>query len=270
MLDQTVSVATAHLIDPSPTPPPGDFVQLEIVIPALNEARRIGATLREVSAHLARLPFTCMITVVDNGSADATADVVKEWDNPLVPIRLIGCSRRGKGAAVKAGILRSTAAWVGFCDADLATPISALDSVLPLLAGGAPVVIGSRRCGGASYVTAQPRVRRVGSWAFRRLTRSLAGDFSDTQCGFKFFDHAAAQRIFAEVTAAGFTFDLDVMAAAKRLDLAVSEIPVEWSDQAGSTLRPLEHGREVLREVRVLRKMSDSAQSHRRPVADRA
>ncbi len=225
----------------------------ELIVPALNEAQRIGATLRAIVGHLEHLPFPCTVTVVDNGSADATADVVKSLVNSSVEVRLIGCRQRGKGAAVKAGILSSQATWVGFCDADLATPISCLDDVLPLLSTGTQVVIGSRRCGGASYATAQPPLRRLGSWGFRRMTRSLAGDLSDTQCGFKFFERSAAQMIFHQVTSAGFTFDLEAMAAAKRLGIGVAEIPVQWTDKAGSTLRPIEHGLQILREVRLLR-----------------
>ena len=230
-------------------------VDLEVIIPALNEEDRIGATLMAVTAYLQKLPLNCLITVVDNGSADATADIVRRHDSIEVPVRLIGCRRRGKGAAVQAGIRASQAKWVGFCDADLATPISALQDVISHLAAGSPVVIGSRRCGGATYAHAQPRLRRAAGWMFRRVTRSLAGNLSDTQCGFKFFEGAVARDLFSEVTSAGFTFDLDLMAAAQRQGVPVVEVPVEWTDMSGSTLRPIEHGLEVMRELRVLRRM---------------
>jgi len=115
----------------------GGAVVLEIIIPALNEAQRIGPTLQEVYACLKQLPFTCMITVVDNGSADATADIVKSFGGGDVAVRLIGCRHRGKGAAVKAGVMASTAQWIGFLDADLATPMAALETVLIELQAGA-------------------------------------------------------------------------------------------------------------------------------------
>ncbi|WP_460868476.1 glycosyltransferase [Rhodococcus aerolatus] len=242
--------------DPDPGVPP----QLEVVIPALNEEARIGSTLVTLTDHLARLPITAGVVVVDNGSADATADVVQRAARGRVPVRLIGCRTRGKGAAVKAGVLGSASPWVGFCDADLSTPVSALDGVVALLATGAPVVIGSRRCDGAAYATAQPPLRRAGGWAFRALARPLTGDVADTQCGFKFFRREVAAALFAGVTSTGFTFDVELLAAAHRRSVPVVELPVEWTDQRGSTLRPLEHGPQVLRELRTLRRLHSAAQ----------
>jgi dolichyl-phosphate beta-glucosyltransferase len=227
--------------------------QLEIIIPTLNEQQRIGPTLAIVCAYLCQLPFTSRITVVDNGSVDLTPDVVRRWSTDI-PVRLIGCSRTGKGAAVKVGIMAATAQWVGFCDADLATPIGTLASVVSLLEAGHPVVIGSRRCYGASYQQHQPLLRRTAGWVFRRATRSIADGISDTQCGFKFFDRATAQQLFRDVTATGFTFDLELLAVARRYQVPVAEVPVEWTHQKGSSLRIFEHGFEVLREVRNLRR----------------
>lgn len=227
--------------------------ELEIIVPALNEEDRIALTLRALRHHLAGLTMACVITVVDNGSADATVDVVKQLDSTAVPIRVIGCRQRGKGAAVKAGVLNSTARWVGFCDADLATPVAAIDQVIDELAAGAPVVIGSRRIDGARYTRKQPLVRRAGGWAFRALARPLTGDLADTQCGFKFFEHHAALQLFGGVASFGFVFDVELLAAANRLGFSVAEVPVEWTDRSGSSFRPLEHGPQVLRDLRVLR-----------------
>jgi dolichyl-phosphate beta-glucosyltransferase len=227
--------------------------QLELIIPALNEENRIGPTLAAVCHYLAGLPFACAVIVVDNGSADSTPDVVRRCNSESVPVRLLGCRRAGKGAAVKAGVMAARGTWVGFCDADLATPISTLESVLFQLQAGSPVVIGSRRCLGASYRQHQPIVRRTAGWAFRRMTRSIALNVSDTQCGFKFFDRRTAQLLFSEVKTAGFTFDVEVLTAARRLGIPVVEVPVQWTDQKGSTLHPLEQGLRVLSEVRYLR-----------------
>lgn len=232
--------------------------ELEVIIPALNEERRIGPTLARICAFLAQLPFPCAVTVVDNGSADGTPDVVKGWQDSVVPVRLLGCRRPGKGAAVKVGMMAATGRWVGFCDADLATPITTLDSVLTLLQAGSPVVIGSRRCGGASYERAQPLVRRTGGWAFRRLTRSLCGGVTDTQCGFKFFERETARRLFERLHSAGFAFDLELLAIARRHQVPVAEVPVRWTDQTGSSLRPLEDAVQILREIRTLRRLADA------------
>jgi glycosyltransferase involved in cell wall biosynthesis len=186
---------------------------------------------------------------------DRTADVVDEVaahrpGNTVV--RLIGCARQGKGAAVRRGLLAGTARWRGFCDADLSTPPGVLDDVLQRLQQGAPVVIGSRRVPGAGYVVPQPLVRRVGSSTFRLLTRPLVGDVADTQCGFKFFSAEAAERIFRRVTANGFAFDVEVLGVAAQLGLPVEEVPVRWTDQAGSSFSVWTHGRRVLSEVRAV------------------
>jgi len=227
-------------------------IDLDIVVPVFNEEARLGPTLRALTAHTATLPLSVRVTVVDNGSVDRTAEVVDEAalaspDNTSV--RLIGCSRQGKGAAVRRGLLAATARWRGFCDADLSTPPQVLTDVVGHLEQGSPVVIGSRRVAGAGYEVAQPLVRRVGSSTFRLMTRPLVGDVADTQCGFKFFSAGAAEQIFSRVTANGFAFDVEVLAVAARLGLPVVEVPVRWTDQEGSSFSVWTHGRRVVSEV---------------------
>ncbi len=230
-------------------------IDLDIVVPVFNEEQRLGPTLRALTAHTATLPLAVRVTVVDNGSVDRTAEVVDEVAARRpgnTAVRLIGCARQGKGAAVRRGLLDSTARWRGFCDADLSTPPGVLTDVLGHLAEGAPVVIGSRRVAGAGYVVPQPLVRRVGSRTFRLMTRPMVGDVADTQCGFKFFTAEAAEQVFRRVTAKGFAFDVEVLAVAKRLGYPVVEVPVRWTDQAGSSFSVWTHGRRVLSEVRAV------------------
>ncbi|MEV4345036.1 glycosyltransferase [Actinoplanes sp. NPDC049596] len=222
---------------------------LEILIPAYNEERRLSDTLHALAAHLRRRRIDGVLRVIDNGSSDRTTDVVDRAAAAGVPVTVTGCSRRGKGAAVARGMLTSTARWVGFCDADLATPAEALDDVLDRLRAGHRVVIGSRRCAGAKLELRQPLVRRVGGAGFRMLTRRYSGPVADTQCGFKFFDAAAARAVFAEIRLSGFAFDLEVVAKARALGLAVVEIPVAWRDQEGSTFRPMADGKKVVGEL---------------------
>lgn len=229
---------------------------LDIVVPAYNEEARLGPTLRALAAHTATLPLRVQITVVDNGSVDRSAEVVDEVAQQRpgnTELRLIGCARQGKGAAVRRGLLASTARYRGFCDADLSTPPQVLTDVLGHLERGAPVVIGSRRAPGASYAVAQPLVRRLGSSTFRMLTRPMVGEVADTQCGFKFFSGDAAQQIFSRVTAHGFAFDVEVLAVANRLGMPVVEVPVRWTDQAGSSFHVWSHGRRVVSEVVAVR-----------------
>ncbi|MFC5143502.1 glycosyltransferase [Streptomyces aureoversilis] len=228
--------------------------ELEIVIPAYNEEQRLVPTVLALADHLGRLPLTAALRVVDNGSSDRTAECVDALAASGVPVSVTGCSRRGKGAAVARGMVTTRARWVGFCDADLATPVSAVDDALRLLRDGWSVVIGSRRCAGADIPVRQPALRRLGGAGFRLLTRNLSGPVRDTQCGFKFFDAEAARRIFAAITTTGFAFDLEVIARARALGLSLTEFPVVWSDQQGSSFRPFADGRRVAGELWRLRR----------------
>jgi dolichyl-phosphate beta-glucosyltransferase len=223
--------------------PPREAVDLEIVIPALNEERRIGSTVEALVAYLVRQRYRSALVVVDNGSLDRTADVVAEMEAASpVPIHLINCSRRGKGAAVRYGILTSRALYVGFCDADLATPIETLERVWPLLEQGVQVVIGSRYCEGAAVLSSQTHERQLGGTLFRALADSLLPEVADTQCGFKFFEGVAVRELLARCTVDGFAFDLELLVAARAAGLRVHELPVAWSDRPGSTFRPVRDG----------------------------
>ncbi len=225
---------------------------LELVIPAYNEEGRLTRTLTALTDHLHGLPLRTALRVIDNGSSDRTADCADLLAARGVTVT--GCSRRGKGAAVARGMVTSTARWVGFCDADLATPAAAIDDAVDLLQQGWPIVIGSRRCEGATMRVRQPLVRRLGGRGFRMLTSRLSGPVADTQCGFKFFEVSAARRIFAEIGTVGFAFDLEVIARARRLGMPMVEFPVEWSDQGGSSFRPFDDGPRVLAELWRLRR----------------
>jgi dolichyl-phosphate beta-glucosyltransferase len=247
-----LGVARLEVTAPATFPP----ADLDVVVPVWNEEQRIGATLTALMAHAATIDVDVCITVVDNGSVDWTTEVVhriaaQRPEN--VTIRLLGCSRQGKGAAVRRGMRASTARWVGFCDADLATPPETLDAVLGELRAGHPVVIGSRRCPGADLVVRQPALRRMGSAGFRLLTRRMAGGVRDSQCGFKFFTAAAAEAVFSRSVVNGFSFDVELLGIAARLGLTIREVPVAWSDQDGSSFNIWVDGHRVLDELRTAR-----------------
>ena len=232
---------------------------LELVIPALNEESRIEATVSAVCDWAQASRRRVHLIVVDNGSADATTESVDRALDGHLSAEVVGCRFRGKGAAVRAGIAKSRAPLVGYCDADLATPLSVLDPGLQLLEDGWDVVIGSRLCAGASYVVPQPFLRRSGSWCFRRVARRYAGAISDTQCGFKLFRGPAARAIFSATSMTGFAFDVEVIAHAQSRGLRIVELPVTWSDKDGSTFRPLRDGLSSFRDLAVLRRTMASA-----------
>jgi hypothetical protein len=229
---------------------PRDEVDLEIVIPVLNEERRIGPTIQALVAYLEQRAYRSALVVVDNGCVDGTADVVGELEETSpIPIHLINCSRRGKGAAVRRGILTSRARYVGFCDADLATPVETLDRVWPLLEEGIPAVIGSRYGGGMSRLSQLPRWYQLDGGLFRALAGRFVSDIADTQCGFKFFQGAIARELLSSCSIDGFAFDLEVLVAARAAGLRVQEIAVVWSDRPGSTVQPLRDGVRSIADV---------------------
>ncbi|MFK4100561.1 glycosyltransferase [Streptomyces sp. NPDC019531] len=210
-------------------------VDLELIFPALNEERRLPSTIEVTVDHLSDRPWTSAIVVVDNDSADGTHDVVERFARAPVPVYAIGCSDHGKGAAVRRGICTSSARYVGFADADSATPIETLDAVMALLEEGHAAVIASRRAPGARYEIEQSALRRCGGWVFRRLARMSLPDIADTQCGFKFFDGPLIRQVVGDCHIDGFAFDVEILARLARCGHRVTEVPVAWCDVPGST-----------------------------------
>ena len=242
-------------VRPARTPAPP--AELDLVIPAFNEERRIGATLAAISQEAADSNLSLAMLVVDNGCVDATAEVVALARDVAVRVEIISCRTRGKGAAVRAGILRATAPFVGYCDADQSTPPSALRPGIDLLRAGLEVVIGSRRCTGAGYEVPQGAMRRLGSLAFRTMASTLSGPITDTQCGFKLFHSPVAKDLFSTSRLDGFAFDVEVLARAHDRGFRMIELPIQWTDSPESSFRPLVDGIKSFRELREVRRSID-------------
>jgi dolichyl-phosphate beta-glucosyltransferase len=221
---------------------------LEIVIPARDEARRLPQTLMHTIQYLEAQSYSSSIVVIDNGSVDQTSDLVARTSSDRVPVRLAGCAQPGKGAAVRRGFLTSCARFIGYMDADLATPIETLDIVVPLLEEF-QVVIGSRRISGAAFAKRQPVYRSASSLAFRTLAQRVVPGFTDTQCGFKFFPGDVARAAARQLRIDGFAFDVELLRAIIDMGVPIKEIPVVWSDKEGSTLRSLRDGARAAADV---------------------
>ena len=218
-------------------------VDLEVVVPAYNEAARLPATLTAMVGFLAEQPWSSRIVVVDNGSVDDTAAAVLSVVGRGVEAVAIGCSRPGKGAAVHRGLLTSRSRFVGFTDADLSTPLGTLLPAVAALESGATAAIASRRAPGAHVAVPQPWGRRLGGTAFRAVSRTLLPDVTDTQCGFKFFDRVAVQAALVRCRSAGFAFDVELLHYLSRAGGTIIEIPVTWTDDhPGTSLRPVRDG----------------------------
>ena len=222
---------------------------VEIIVPARNEATRLRGGLALLCRKAAALPLRAEIVVVDSASTDATSEVVRSWPAGPVPVRLLRCERVGKGIAVRAGLLATRAPFVGFCDADMATELTALDVALGLLAAGSPMVIGSRALAGSVVQVRSSTARRAGAAAFRAMARRIVPDATDTQCGFKFFSGPLVRAAALSLRTAGFVFDVELIARCQRLGATLTEIPVCWRDVAGSTFSVRRHSAGAFRDV---------------------
>jgi dolichyl-phosphate beta-glucosyltransferase len=226
---------------------------LEIIIPARNEHARLPSGLAELCARVAARPPGVDVIVVDSASTDGTAAIVAGWPATPVPVRLIGCNQPGKGAAIRAGLLASRAPFVGFCDADMATDLSALDDVIERLQAGQQVVVGSRAHPDSVVRVRHSRVRKAGAAVFRWVGRRVVPGVGDTQCGFKFFSGPLARQAALDLRATGFAFDIELLARCRQLGAEVIEIPVRWRDVPGSTFSIRRHSLAAFAEVAAIR-----------------
>jgi len=222
---------------------------IEIIVPARNEARRLPEGLAALCDKAATLPVRTAILVVDSASTDSTAEVVRRWPAGPVPVGLLCCDRPGKGVAVRAGLLATRAPFVGFCDADMATDLSALDVAVSFLAAGHSLVIGSRGLSGSVVEARSSTLRGAGAALFRTMARWILPGTADTQCGFKFFSGPLARAAVRPLRTAGFAFDVELLASCLQLGATVTEIPVHWRDITGSTFSVRRHSAAVFRDL---------------------
>ena len=226
-----------------------DRPALSVVIPAFNEAGRIGATLEQLSAYLAGRPWDWEIRVVDDGSADATAAIVADWSRTHAETVLQREPHRGKGGAVKAGLLAARGDYRFICDADLSMPAAELHRFMPPVLRDFDVAIGSREGAGARRVGEPWRrhaVGRIFNFAIRRL---VVPGIADTQCGFKMFTAESVRAIFPRVALDGWAFDVEVLSIARALNLRIVEVPIEWHHRPQSQLSVLRDSWPMLRDL---------------------
>ena len=216
---------------------------LSIVVPAFNEAARIGGSIEKIDAFMRQSPLSFELIVVDDGSADNTADIVRQAH--AKGLRLVRNERNhGKGYTVRQGVLAASGKYVLFTDADLSAPIEEVNKLLDVaMKEGADVVIGSRAVDRKSIERHQSPLRELGGIIFNFMVRLLLGlRLQDTQCGFKLFHRQKSRRIFEEQTTSGFGFDPELLFLAKRNGLKIRETAVRWSHAEGSKVKFLRDG----------------------------
>jgi dolichyl-phosphate beta-glucosyltransferase len=222
--------------------------ELSIVVPAYNEALRIGRTLEAISRHFAPRASACELIVVDDGSTDETAAVTRELAPSLsVPVRLLRYApNRGKGFALKVGFAASRGDRLLFSDADLSTPIEEADRLLAALDAGADVAIGTRKRPQAQIDVHQPWLREMLGKGFTWLVRLLVVDVTDVTCGFKAYRGEAGRDLYARMRIFDWSFDAELLLVARLRGYRIAELPVRWSDQAGTKV---DLRRDVLRSL---------------------
>ena len=201
---------------------------LSIVIPAHNEESRLGKTLEEIFEFLTDQSYSAEVFVVENGSADRTLQVARSAAAKHENLTVIQEARRGKGLAVRLGMLAARGQYRFLCDADLSMPIDQVNRLLPPELPDVEVAIASREAPGAVIYDEPYHRRMVGRW-FNRLTRLiLLPGLRDTQCGFKCFRADIAEFIFSRQVIDGMAFDAEVLYIARRRGHRIVEVPIPW------------------------------------------
>lgn len=220
---------------------------ISVVIPAYNEARRLPETIERIDSFATRERILHEVIIVDDGSRDETASVVRAATSSTVPFRLIGYqSNAGKGYAIRRGIMEATGEWILISDADLSTPIEELGKLLRS-ADHAELVIGSRALSNSEVRVRQAWYRQRMGKVFNALMGAITGlPFADTQCGFKLLRRDVARRIFEQATVDRFAWDVEMLMLACQMGYRVEEVPVIWINSTDSRVRILRDSSRML------------------------
>ena len=216
----------------------------------LNEAARIGDSIRKIDQFLRRTPLSIELVIVDDGSTDDTSKIVDGIQ--VENLRLLqNRQNHGKGYSVRQGVLSAGGTYVLFTDADLSAPIEEMNKLLDVaIHGRADVVIGSRAVDRRYIEKHQSRVRELGGMVFNLMVRFILGlRFHDTQCGFKLFHRTKTRRVFERLTTFGFGFDPEVLYVARKLGCRVLEVPVHWAHDENSKIRLVRDGARMAVDV---------------------
>jgi glycosyltransferase involved in cell wall biosynthesis len=231
------------------------YPKYSIVIPAYNESGRIPATLKSVMECVRANGWLAEIIVVDDGSRDATAEVVRTFAAGAPEVRLIqNPGNHGKGYSVRNGMLQALGEIVMFTDADLSAPIEEAERLFAALADGADIAIGSRWLERTRQTIRQPLYRQFFGRCFNAVTRFVMGlSFADTQCGFKAFTRDAAQTVFQLQTIERWGFDPEILFIALKRGYRIEEVSVSWAHDERTRMSYLKDGMRMLQDIAIVR-----------------
>jgi glycosyltransferase involved in cell wall biosynthesis len=231
------------------------YPQYSIVIPAYNEAARISNALEVVVGCIRQRGWSAEVIVVDDGSRDRTAELVRAFAANAPEVRMLqNPGNRGKGYSVRNGIIQSLGEVVMFTDADLSAPIEEAEGLFAAIAGGADIAIGSRWLERTRQTIRQPLYRQFFGRCFNAVTRVVMGlPYADTQCGFKAFTRAAAQTVFQLQTVERWGFDPEILFIARKRGYRIVEVPVSWAHDERTRISYLKDGMKMLEEIAIVR-----------------
>jgi len=237
---------------------------LSIVIPAYNEEHRLPTTLNEICQFLEKQSFSAEVLVVENGSQDHTFQIADEYTRGHPEFRAIHEDMRGKGRAIKRGMLEAAGQFRFMCDADLSMPVEEIIRFLPPLITDIDIAIGSREAPGAVRYH-EPIYRHLGGRMINLIIRLLAlPGLQDTQCGFKCLRADAAEDLFGNLTLDGLSFDIELLYVARKRGYRIVEVPIPWYFSAESKVRLFHDTLQMVLDIMTIR-LNDRRGLYRRP-----
>jgi len=221
---------------------------LSIVIPAHNEENRLPQTLEQVLRFIEQQTFTSEVIIVENGSADRTFEVAQKFAQKYTNIRVLQ-SERGKGAAIKRGMLEALGEYRFMCDADLSMPVEEIFKFIPPALDGFDIAIASREAKGAVRYN-EPAYRHLGGRGINFIIQALIlPGLNDTQCGFKCFSAKATNDIFKLQTLNGWSFDIELLYIARRHGYHIHEIPIHWYHHPDTKVSALRDAVQMIKDI---------------------
>jgi dolichyl-phosphate beta-glucosyltransferase len=227
---------------------------LSIVVPAYNEETRLPGSLQAIVDFVAHKTYAVEVLVVDNNSCDRTGQIIEEFAEKFSFVRGIVERTQGKGAAVRSGMLAARGEYRFICDADLSMPIEEVDKFLPPHLEGYDIAIASREAPGAVRYE-EPWYRHLMGRVFNTIVRLFAvHGLQDTQCGFKMFRAEVAESLFPLQTMNGWSFDVEILYAARRWGYTIVEVPINWYYKNNTRIHPIRDSLDMFAEVFKIRR----------------
>lgn len=225
---------------------------LSVIIPAYNEENRLPRTLEQVLEFLNKQNYSFEVLIIENGSSDRTFEVAKEFAQTNSSVIILQEQQRGKGNAVRRGMLEAKGEYRFICDADLSMPIQEVAKFIPPQLTDFDIAIGSREALGAVRYN-EPSYRHFGGRAINLIIRLfILSGFQDTQCGFKCFRAQVAEDLFRQQTLTGWSFDIEILYLARRKKLRIREIPIDWYFFADSKVNAIRDALKMISDIFVI------------------